>query len=126
MTSHQAILAVVRRIPKGRVATYGLVAELAGYARQPRLTGYALRHADDSVPWHRVVNAAGMISPRADPDSLLRQEVLLEAEGVEFDHHHRIDLQRFLWRPRPKGHRQAAKPKGHREAPKQPKRSPSR
>lgn len=100
MTSHQAILAVVRRIPRGRVATYGLVARLAGYARQPRLAGYALRHADDSVPWHRVVNAAGMISLRADPDSVPHQRALLEAEGVEFDHKYRIDLQRFLWRPK--------------------------
>jgi methylated-DNA-protein-cysteine methyltransferase-like protein len=116
MTSHQAILAVVRRIPRGRVATYGLVAQLAGYARQPRLAGYALRHADDSVPWHRVVNAAGTISPRADPDSVPLQQSLLEAEGVEFDHRYRIDLRRFLWRPRG----------GHRQAAKRSKRSPSR
>ncbi len=99
-STHPVILAVVRRIPRGRVATYGLVARVAGLPRQPRLVGYALRHADDSVPWHRVVNAAGRISPRADPDVIPLQRALLEAEGVRFDATDRLDLRRYLWRPR--------------------------
>jgi methylated-DNA-protein-cysteine methyltransferase-like protein len=99
-SSHEAILRIVRRIPRGRVATYGQVAKLAGFTRQPRLAGYALRHADDSVPWQRVVNAAGKISPRADPDSIPRQRRMLEAEGIRFSATGVIDLERYQWRPR--------------------------
>lgn len=96
---HRRILAVVRRIPRGRVATYGQVAILAGFPRQPRLGGYALRHADDDVPWHRVVNARGELSPRAQSDSVHVQRARLLAEGVRFDDRGRIDLERYGWRP---------------------------
>ena len=99
-SSHAKILRIVRRIPLGRVATYGQVSKLAGFARQPRLAGYALRHADDTVPWQRVVNAAGKISPRADPDSIPRQRLLLEAEGVEFGLHDTINLRKYQWKPK--------------------------
>jgi len=103
MTSHERILAVVRRIPRGRVATYGQIAALAGFPQQPRLVGYALRHADDGVPWHRVVNAQGRISPRAASESVSVQRAVLEAEGVRFDLTGRIDLRRQAWRPRGTG-----------------------
>ena len=99
-STHEAILRIVRRIPRGRVATYGQVSKLAGFVQQPRLAGYALRRAGDSVPWQRVVNAAGRISPRADPDSIPRQRRMLEAEGVRFNTNGVIDLKRYLWRPR--------------------------
>lgn len=97
---HSVILATVKRVPRGRVATYGLIAEVAGFEGQPRLVGYALRHATDDVPWHRVVNAQGLISPRADPGSIPLQRTLLESEGVEFGLGGRIDLRRYLWKPR--------------------------
>lgn len=97
---HLRILAVVRRIPRGRVATYGQIATLAGYPRQPRLAGYALRHAADDVPWHRVVNARGGLSPRAQSDSVHVQRARLVAEGARFDDRGRIDLERYGWRPR--------------------------
>ena len=99
-STHEKILRVVRRIPRGRVATYGQVSKLAGFARQPRLAGYALRHADDTVPWQRVVNAAGRISPRADPDSIPRQRLILEAEGIQFSATGVVDLKRYQWCPR--------------------------
>ena len=99
-SSHAVILAAVKRVPRGRVATYGLIAETAGFESQPRLVGYALRHASDDVPWHRVVNAQGRISPRADPGSIPLQRTLLESEGVEFGLGDRIDLRRYLWKPR--------------------------
>ena len=99
-STHEKILRVVRRIPRGRVATYGQVAKMAGFARQPRLAGYALRHADDTVPWQRVVNAAGRISPRADPDSIPRQRQMLVAEGIRFSAAGVIELKRYQWRPR--------------------------
>ena len=103
--THALILAAVRRIPRGRVATYGLIARLAGLPRQPRLVGYALRHADDTVPWHRVINVKGMISPRAASDSLPLQRMLLETEGVRFDSAGRIDLRRYLWKTRREANR---------------------
>ena len=101
--THEHIYAVVRRIPFGRVATYGQIATLAGFPRQPRLIGYAL-HAlprGTSVPWHRVINAQGRISPRAgEPAGSLTQRLLLETEGVAFDARGRISLERYGWRPR--------------------------
>jgi len=100
-STHDAILAVVRRIPRGRVATYGQIASLAGLARQPRLVGYAL-HAlpnNTTVPWHRVINARGMVSVRSDGTASLSQRLLLEREGVHFDGRGRVSLERHQWRP---------------------------
>ena len=83
---------VVRKIPRGRVASYGQIAELAGFEGHARQVGYALHAlpADSGVPWHRVVNAKGEISPRSAGDSHELQRMLLEAEGVRFDEKGRI------------------------------------
>ncbi|MFL5530117.1 MAG: MGMT family protein [Gemmatimonadaceae bacterium] len=97
---HERILNVVARIPRGRIATYGQIARIAGLPRQARLVGYAL-HAlptGTRIPWQRVVNAQGAIS--VGGASGARQRKLLEAEGVRFDARGRIDLDRFQWRPR--------------------------
>jgi len=99
---YSRIYAVVRRIPRGRVATYAQVARLAGLAGHARQVGYAL-HAmatERHVPWHRVINARGEVSPRSDPGSDAAQREFLEHEGVVFDRSGRIDLARFQWRPR--------------------------
>ena len=100
-STHDAILAVVRRIPRGRVATYGQIAALAGLARQPRLVGYALHALPTStaVPWHRVINARGMVSIRSDGAASVSQQLLLEREGVHFDGRGRVSLERHQWRP---------------------------
>lgn len=95
-----AICAVVRRIPKGWVATYGQVAAMAGLPRRARLVGHVLQHLDPAIdiPWHRVVNAKGEISysaSRNGGDAVQRR--LLETEGVEFDHRDRFNLERFRW-----------------------------
>ncbi len=97
------IYEVVRRIPAGRVATYGQVATLAGARGHARQVGYALHGLPDGVdvPWHRVINARGQISVRSSPGSGVDQKELLEAEGVQFDSLERIDLSRFRWRARP-------------------------
>ena len=99
--SADRIYAVVRRIPRGRVATYGQVARLAGMARQARQVGYALNRLPDEsdVPWHRVINARGEISPRAIPDDGRFQRILLQGEGVRFSAAGRIPLDRYLWQP---------------------------
>lgn len=100
--SRARIYAVVRRVPRGRVATYGQVAALAGLPRHARLVGYALSALPmgTSVPWHRVVNAKGQISPRS---SLLShdelQAHLLRREGVRLIEG-TIPLDRHQWRPR--------------------------
>ena len=96
---HDAIYAAVQSIPAGVVATYGQVAELAGLPRRWRLVGRALGAlpADSAVPWHRVVNAKGEISPRGAGDPVREQRMLLEDEGVDFDARGRIDLARFRW-----------------------------
>jgi methylated-DNA-protein-cysteine methyltransferase-like protein len=99
MISRSKIWSVVRKIPRGRVATYGQIAELAGIAGHARQVGYALAALPQgsSVPWHRVVNSFGEISARRGGDSHELQRKLLEAEGVEFDHGGRLDLRRYRW-----------------------------
>ena len=94
------IYEVVAQIPHGRVATYGQIAALAGAPRHARQVGYALYDlpSGGSLPWHRVINARGEVSPRTEPgwDGFQRQ--LLEAEGVEF-RRGRVDLERYRWEP---------------------------
>lgn len=100
--AYRRIYAAVRRVPKGRVATYGQIASLAGLAGRARQVGYALHAlaASDGVPWQRVVNARGEVSLRSEPGAERLQRALLEAEGVVFDRSGRIDLARFGWSPR--------------------------
>ena len=92
------ILLVVGQIPRGRVATYGQVAWIVG-AATPRMAGYALGGlpADTEIPWQRVVNSRGGISPRGDPLATDRQRKLLAKEGVLFMPDGRIDLDLFGW-----------------------------
>jgi methylated-DNA-protein-cysteine methyltransferase-like protein len=100
-STYGRIYAVVARIPRGRVANYGQVAELAGLKGAARQVGYALSalKGDTDLPWHRVVNAAGGISVRAQAGSKPLQRVMLESEGVEFDAAGRVRLDRYRWRP---------------------------
>ena len=102
--SYQRIYAVVRRIPEGRVATYGQVASLAGLAGHARQVGYALHALPDgtAVPWHRVVNANGGISLRSMAGGELVQRGLLEREGIRLDPRGRVPLARVRWLPRRK------------------------
>lgn len=99
--TYARIYAVVKRIPRGRVATYGQIAEIAGIPGAARQVGYALNSIPDGarLPWQRVINAQGTVSRRADPDDEMRQRRLLEAEGVRFDND-RVKLDRYRWRPR--------------------------
>lgn len=92
------VYAMVERIPRGRVSTYGRIAALTAVPRGARGVGWAL-HAlqperNRSVPWWRVINAAGRISNEYNAE-LQRQ--LLEAEGIVFDTNGYVDLERFLW-----------------------------
>jgi methylated-DNA-protein-cysteine methyltransferase-like protein len=92
---------IVSRIPRGRIATYGQIAELAGIPGQARRVGYALSAlpAGTAIPWQRVVNAKGEISVRSVAGAENLQRKLLRTEGVTFDGNGRIPLFRFQWRP---------------------------
>jgi methylated-DNA-protein-cysteine methyltransferase-like protein len=98
----QKIYAAVRRIPRGRVATYGQVARLASLPGQARLVGYALSAIEEGsrIPWHRVVNARGAISPRSDGSPMATvQRLRLEGERVRFDGQGRVWLDVYRWLP---------------------------
>ncbi len=99
--SYRRIYGTVRRIPRGRVATYGQVAALSDLPAQARLVGYALAalDTDSDVPWHRVINARGEISVRGIGGIDRLQRALLEAEGVTF-RDGRVPLAEFRWQPR--------------------------
>ena len=101
--AYRRIYAVVSRIPRGRVATYGQVAMLAQLQGRARLVGYALNALPEGsgVAWHRVINARGQISERSDGGPAGRlQRLRLERERVRFASVGRIALERFRWRPR--------------------------
>jgi methylated-DNA-protein-cysteine methyltransferase related protein len=91
------VYALARRVPRGRVTTYGSIARALGVPRGARLVGWALRACPDDVPWHRVVNAQGKISWRPTGGHH-RQRARLQREGVRFGRGGRIDLERFGWK----------------------------
>lgn len=98
-TDFERVYEMVRRIPPGRVATYGQIARLLDWPRGARTVGWALRalKPDTDVPWHRVVNALGRISI----DDAAHQRARLEAEDVLFDETGSIDLSRYRWMSEP-------------------------
>ena len=99
---HTRVYTVVRRIPYGKVSTYGRIATLLGSPRVARHVGWALAAlpgTDTDVPWHRVINAQRRISFKGDLLRTAVQRELLEAEGVVFDTTERVDFSRFLWAP---------------------------
>jgi methylated-DNA-protein-cysteine methyltransferase-like protein len=98
---YERVYDFVRRVPWGRVVTYGQVAACLGAPRSSRAVGYALRAltAGNHVPWHRVVNHRGQISPRYPAESPMLQRLLLEDEGISFDTQSRIDLSTYRWHP---------------------------
>ncbi len=100
--THEKIYAVVRRIPRCRVATYGQIAELAGLPGHARQVGYAMAAlpSGTTVPWQRVINAAGMVSRRRVPGAELTQRQLLEKEGVKFDARGRVQMGKVRWKAR--------------------------
>ena len=100
---YERVLEVVRQIPHGQVATYGQIAEIVGGCT-PRMVGFCLaslgRYTDGQrpdVPWQRVINAQGRISPRGEGLGALLQRELLEEEGVEFSNTNRVSFRKFGW-----------------------------
>jgi len=99
VTAYERIYKVVRRVPRGRVATYGQIAELAK-ASGPRQVGYALHSLPEGhdLPWHRIINARGEISLDSGIGGGGLQRALLEAEKIVFDKKGRVDLKRYQWK----------------------------
>ncbi len=96
--SFELIYEVVKKIPRGRVATYGQVAMLAGNPRWSRVVGYALHVNPEPgiIPCHRVVNRFGAPSPAFAFGGVNEQIFLLKDEGVEFTDG-RVDLEKYQW-----------------------------
>ena len=95
------VYAIVRAVPRGRVITYGAIAQLLGDPRKAREVGWAMAATPDSkIPAHRVINARGLVSTRSHGSASLSQRLLLEREGVHFDARQRVSFARFAWKPR--------------------------
>ena len=97
MTVFEKIYEVVKTIPKGRVATYGQVAFLAGNPRWARVVGYALHNnpSPETIPCHRVVNREGKVAEAFVFGGGGAQRTLLENEGIKFEADGRVDLKKY-------------------------------
>ncbi len=95
----ERVFAIVRRIPRGRVMTYGQIAAILGEGYTPRTVGFAMHASPDKVPWHRVINARGACSTMKVTLPVNKQQLMLEREGVKFDVRGRCDLVQYLWLP---------------------------
>ena len=95
---YQRIIDVVRQVPYGQVATYGQIALIVGDCT-PRMVGYCLASLefDSDVPWQRIINYKGMVSPRSSGHGSQMQRELLEEEGVVFDDRGRVSFRKFGW-----------------------------
>lgn len=98
MTFEQTVYRLLRRVPSGHVVTYGQLAALVGFPRRARAVGRAMRCCPADVPWHRVVNAQGAISPRRRMSGMLTQRIRLEQEGIRL-RAGRVALARHQWDP---------------------------
>jgi methylated-DNA-protein-cysteine methyltransferase related protein len=101
MRFRAAVYALVRRVPPGRVVTYGQVAALVRRPRAARAVGAAMKQCPAGVPWHRVVNAQGGISRRRVASGMLTQRIRLEQEGVRL-RHGRVPLAHYRWEGTPR------------------------
>lgn len=98
----ERVYKIVRRIPRGRVMTYGQIAVILGKGYTPRTVGFVMHGADEKqTPWHRVINSQGRCSTGGVVLPADKQQRMLEAEGVEFKSG-TCALEIFLWRPRAK------------------------
>ena len=108
----ERVFRIVRMIPKGRVMTYGQIAEILGEGYTPRTVGFVMHSSNDKTPWHRVINAQGGCSTRGLVLPHDKQQRMLEAEGVSFNARGRCSLEQYVWIP------ELTKLKGKARAPK--------
>lgn len=97
---YKRVLEIIKKIPKGRVATYGQIARYAGNPQASRQVAYILHSSTEKekLPWHRVINSKGGISLRSKHGYELQKQ-MLEREGITFDEENRVDLDSFGWLP---------------------------
>ena len=97
---HKRAKYIIKRIPKGKVATYGQIAALAGNHRDARQVAWILHSSSqkEALPWHRIINSQGRISLEPGHGYEVQKE-LLRKEDIQFDENDRIDLDNFLWEP---------------------------
>lgn len=95
----ERVFRIVRSIRRGRVMTYGQIAEILGEGYTPRTVGFVMHSSNDKTPWHRVINAQGACSTRGIVLPHDKQQRMLEAEGVSFNERGRCELQTYLWIP---------------------------
>ncbi len=95
----ERVYRIVRTIPRGRVMTYGQLAEILGEGYTPRTVGFVMHASGDTTPWHRVMNAQGACSTGRIVLPHDKQQRMLEAEGVIFNERRRCDLEKYLWIP---------------------------
>jgi methylated-DNA-protein-cysteine methyltransferase-like protein len=96
----KSVFALVKKIPKGRVMTYGQIATLLESRISPRAVGWAMHGCPKGVPWQRVVNASGGMSTDRIPEIPAgMQRAILEAEGIRFRPTGRLDLEKYRWTP---------------------------
>ncbi|OGE36322.1 hypothetical protein A3B45_02350 [Candidatus Daviesbacteria bacterium RIFCSPLOWO2_01_FULL_39_12] len=97
MSFKDKVIQIVKKIPYGKVTTYGTVAILAGVPRGARLVGGVLHFNIDDAPWQRVINRHGFISTKCLEHPKQLQKVLLEQEGIEVSEDFMVDLQKYGW-----------------------------
>ena len=100
LSFREAVLQAVARVPYGSVATYGLIAWMAGFPRRPRQVGMILKGLPEGtdVPWHRIVNAQGYVPSKGRWWGAMVQIERLRSEGIEVDDGGNLDLKRHGWR----------------------------
>ena len=112
----ERVYTMVRRIPRGRVMTYGQIAELLGDGYTPRTVGFCMHSSPDGTPWQRVVNAQGGCSTGKVVLPQDKQQRLLELEGVVFNKNGRCDLQQFLYIPKTRSQNASLYKRGHKKS----------
>src|SRR5215216_3535470 len=97
----ERVYAIARKIPEGKVTSYGAIAKALGTARSARMVGWAMNacHNRDDVPAHRVVNRKGLLTGKHHFDGTNLMQQLLESEGIEVVNHQIIDLEKHFWQP---------------------------
>ena len=105
----ERVYQIVRTIPRGRVMTYGQLAEILGEGYTPRTVGFVMHASSDKTPWHRVINAQGACSTGKVVLPHDKQQRMLETEGVVFNERGRCDLKNYLWIPETENSKPALK-----------------
>jgi methylated-DNA-protein-cysteine methyltransferase-like protein len=112
MSFNQYVYQTVKKIPKGKIASYGQIAALVGKPRAAQMVGWALhlldKHPDPTVPWHRVLNRYGMISTTCLVHTADEQSWRLQKEGVKVKKREGlwwVDLEQYLWKTTPRGNK---------------------